>query len=97
MKLKMFTLFCLLSYTFSLIAEVLPNDDVMWESAYNGDFSLVHKLVLDRECLDINDDMLSQFAMAYLYYRLGQKEDVELIFKGIDSYLQHVFKLPEKN
>jgi|GEM_PF-5596723 len=94
MKLIIFTLVCLLSYTCSLIAEVSQNGETMWKSAYNGDFSLVHKLVLNRKSLNMNDDMLSQFAMAYVHYRLNQKEDVELIFKGVDSYLEYIFELP---
>lgn len=65
----------------------------MWESAYRGDVSLVHRLVLSRECTNINDDMISQFAMVYLYHRLGRDEDLETVLKGVDAYIEYIFEI----
>jgi hypothetical protein len=64
-------------------------DKQMWENAYRGNFSIVNKIHLTRKHDTINDELLNQFAMAYVSYRLGDKERVDAIFKGIDTFIEY--------
>ena len=87
--------------SFSLLAFPLfscesEGDAVIWKNAYRGNFSIVHKLVASRDTESINDELMNQFMMAYVYYRMGQNEEIERIFKGIDSYIELVLMINEK-
>jgi len=89
MKFKTFLLIAIFCFTGSLFATSSERDGVMWAEAYNGNFSLVHKLMLSRQPRGTNDEIMNQFIMAYVFYRMGNMEQIEPIFKGIDSYLEH--------
>ncbi len=90
-KFRNFVLIALFCCSASLFATNTNRDEIMWEQAYKGNFSIVHKLMLTRQSYDINDEIMNQFVMAYVYYRMEQFRNVEAIFEGIDSYLEHKF------
>ena len=69
--------------------EIEISEPLLWENLYSGQFSLSHKLVLTRPCKSTNDEILGQFMMAYLSYRMGEMKQAESIFKGIDSYVEY--------
>lgn len=63
-------------------------NDFMLQKAYEGNFSLVHKLLIMRETSCAHDEVVNMLLLAYVYYRLGQYDEVESIFRGIDAYLE---------
>ena len=69
---------------------------MMWAEAYKGNFSIVHKLMLTREVCGVSDEVMNQFIMAYVYYRMGDEDKIEPIIEGIDAYLEHKFGLKNK-
>lgn len=89
MKLKMFLLLTLFCITGVLYAGDNQRDEMMWAEAYQGNYSLVHKMALTRQVEGINDEIINQFVMAYLYYRMGHLEQIDPIFKAIDRYLEN--------
>jgi len=80
-------IFTLLLATTS-ISGYATTDEIMWQSAYEGDYSLAHKLMLTRQSEGINDDLLNLFFMAYVCYKTGCEEDPHLIFKAADQYIE---------
>ena len=93
---KLFTLLAAIACSGSAYASDLEKDKILWKNAYEGNFSIVHKLALTREGKNLNDELLNQFVMAYSYYRMGNFEEVEAIFKGIDCYLEHAFSFKDE-
>ena len=89
MKLKMFSLFVFLFLSSALFADNY-RDELMWREAYKGNFSIVHKLALSRKADGISDEILNQFVIGYVYYRMHEYEQLQPIFKGIDDYLEHM-------
>ena len=85
--LLLLAVFC---FAAPLLSCDVERDRLMWEKAYNGELSIAHKLLLTRDGDSFNDELLNQFVMAYAYYRVGEREGMEAIFKGIDSYIEHV-------
>jgi hypothetical protein len=79
----------------SLFSKDMERDKTMWTSAYHGDFSLVHKMALAREVEDVNDAIINQFVMAYVYYKREEYHQVDRIFKEMDNYIEHFF-IPEE-
>lgn len=63
-------------------------DEIMWQSAYEGDYAVTNTILLSRENKSINDDLLEIFLMGYVCYRLGCDEDAQLVFKVVDQYLE---------
>jgi hypothetical protein len=78
--------FCL---TANLFADDTRADELMWTSAYVGDFSIAQKLMLTRHVEGINDLLLDQFVMMYTYYRMQEYEKAEAVFKDIDSCIEY--------
>lgn len=72
-------------------------DELMWIEAYNGNFSLVHKLALTREADCISDEIINQFVIAYVYYRMNEFEQYEPIFREIDNYLENTLIYRKNN
>ena len=62
--------------------------DTIWREAYSGNFSLVHKLALNRPVNSVDDAMLNNFIMAYTYYRIGDRNSLLLIMQSIDRYIE---------
>jgi hypothetical protein len=96
MKFKTFLLLTIFCFSGCLFAHDSKRDEMMWAETYKGEFSIVHKLAITREIEDINDELLNQFVMAYVYYKMDKFEDIEPIFKGIDRYIDHVLMPKEK-
>ena len=90
MRLAFLFIIAVFSFCGSLSAKDIERDELMWQRAYKGEFSIVHKLAITREVEDINDELLNQFIMAYVYYKMDKCEEIEPIFKGIDRYIEHV-------
>ena len=90
MKFGLLLVLTVFSFCGSLFAKDIKRDELMWQRAYKGEFSIVHKLAITREIEDINDELLNQFIMAYVYYKMDKYEEIEPIFKGIDRYIEHV-------
>lgn len=82
-------------FTGALFANDAERDKVMWESAYRGEYSLVHKMYLTRPVESVNDEMTNRFVMAYLYYRMGKYQELEAIFQGIDRYFDNKINFKE--
>ncbi len=72
------------------------SEPVLWRSLYHGNYSVSHKMMLSREISTTNDAIMSQFMMAYVYYKIDQTEQMVECFKGIDRYLEHYYELDEK-
>ncbi len=64
-------------------------DDVLWKSAYRGEYSIAHKLILSREANTKSDELLNQFAMAYLFYKTDNINNMIQVMKGIDNYIEY--------
>lgn len=60
----------------------------IWEHAYLGEYSLVHKEMLCRKSESFEQKMLNFLLMAYLYHRQGQPESVLRVFEGIDIVIE---------
>jgi hypothetical protein len=90
MKLKIFLILVFLCFCGCLFSYDNQLDDLMWAEAYKGNFSIVHKLMLSRRADCIGDDMMNQFIMAYVYYRMGHLEKIDVLFKGVDNYFERV-------
>lgn len=88
MKLKMFLLLTLFCITGGLFAADIERDQMMWAEAYQGNYSLVHKMALTRQVENINDEVINQLIMAYLYYRMGHYDQIYPIFNGMDRYFE---------
>jgi hypothetical protein len=95
MKFGLLVALFILSFCRALHANDIDTDKSMWVSAYNGNFSLVHKMILMREREEINDKILNQFALAYVYYRACRYDEIEAIFKCVDGCIER--SLLEKN
>ena len=95
MKFRSIFLFFMFSFSGLLFSDNAETDKAMWLRAYNGDFSIVHKQILARRNDTFNDALMSQFAMAYVCYKAGMCNEVERLFKGIDSYIEYVL-IPER-
>lgn len=89
MKFKTFLLLCIFCFGGALFACDNKQDEMMWAEAYKGNFSIVHKLMLSREIDGTSDEIMNQFVMAYVYYRMGHLEQIDPIFKGVDIYIEH--------
>jgi hypothetical protein len=74
--------------TITSISAHASTEEIMWQSAYEGDYELAHKLMLTRESEDINDDLFKLFFMAYVCYKTGCEEDPTLVFKAVDQYIE---------
>lgn len=57
----------------------------IWKYAYQGDYNLTHKSLLLRDNHTMDEILSDNLIMAYFYYRTGDQEGVESIFRGIDS------------
>lgn len=57
----------------------------IWKYAYQGDYNLTHKSLLLRDNYTMDEILSDNLIMAYFYYRTGDQEGVESIFRGIDS------------
>jgi hypothetical protein len=88
MKSKIFLSLSIIYLSITLCAKDIKTDELMWAEAYKGNFSIVHKLLLTRLPRGFNDEMASQFIMAYVYYRMGKPEEILPIFEGIDSCIE---------
>jgi hypothetical protein len=106
MKSKLFFLLALFSLFFSgysyadegdIDISEIDIDKIMWESAYEGNFSLVHKMALARPIDNINDVLINAFVIAYVHYKAGHKEHVDSIFKGIDNYLEQTILIKHES
>jgi hypothetical protein len=94
--MKLAALLIVLCSSIGLFARDIERDKLMWRMAHNGEFAIVHKLAIMREVEDVNDKLLSQFVMAYLYYKMERFDEIEVIFNGIDHYIQHALILKER-
>ena len=95
MKIRMFLLMAFFCFSGALFANDVERDEMMWECAYRGEYSLVHKMHLARPCETVNDEMTNQFVMAYVYYRMGKYEELDAIFQGIDRYFDNKINFQE--
>lgn len=93
----MFLLLVIFCFSGGLYANDAERDTMMWEEAYKGNFSLVHKLVLSRPVDSHHDQILNQFVMAYVYYRMGKFEKIDAMFEGVDKYIEHYLINTPKN
>jgi hypothetical protein len=93
MKIKLLLLATILCFFGSVIAVDSKRDELMWKSAYDGNFSLTYRLALTRCSETLNDALIDQFAIAYLYYRLGNEKEMKAIFKGVDSFIERHIKM----
>lgn len=89
MKLRLFLLLSILSFSTCLLANEIEKDEAIWLYAYCGDFCNVHRMILSSHTKNIKDDLINHFAVAYVAYRMGNKEEIEATFKGVDSYLEY--------
>lgn len=64
----------------------------LWNVLRSGDFSLSHKMVLARKIENTNDAIMSQFMMAYSFYKNGQTDEMMNCLEGIDNYLEHYYE-----
>lgn len=87
-------LFCMTCFSLQACdCESKLSEPLLWKMLYQGNSSLAHKLVLTRKTTTSNDEIMSQFMMAYLFYRSGQNQEIVPIFKGIDSYIEYNYKV----
>lgn len=63
-------------------------DENLWKSAYRGEYSIAHKLILSREAETKSDELINQFAMAYLFYKTSNIDSMIQVMKGIDNYIK---------
>lgn len=63
--------------------------ETLWKEAYTGHFSLVHKMTLVRPEKTLEDSIMKNFIMAYVYYRLGDEKNALKMFESIDTFLEH--------
>ena len=64
----------------------------LWNVLSSGNFSLGHKMVLTRPSSSTNDEILSQFMMAYLYFKMGKSvEEIVDVIRGVDYYVGHIY------
>lgn len=89
MQLKTIFISALVSCASPIFAEEVDNDELMWKSAYHGDFSVTHKLAISRSEENINDALLKLFVMAYVFYKMAKVDEMDSVFKGIDSYVEY--------
>lgn len=64
-------------------------DELMWQSAYDGNYSMAHKLALSRPCKNLNDEIIFHFVMAYVTYRREGMDSVHYSFQGVDAFLEY--------
>lgn len=89
MKTRLLLLSTIISLSSCQFDSHAQQDEAMWLNAYYGDFCNVHRLVLTRQTEGINDDLLNHFVMAYVSYRIGDKDQTEDLFKDVDSYIEY--------
>lgn len=83
---------CLLMCKAVLHADALEvSDPDLWTVLYRGEYSLGHKMILCRPALSTNDELFNQFMMAYLSYKANDLENAEVMFIGIDQYVEHFY------
>ena len=71
--------------------EIEVSEPILWTSLYQANHSLCHKMILTRPVASTNDDLMSSFMMAYLYYKEGNLEQMARVFEGVDRYVEHTY------
>lgn len=60
----------------------------IWEHAYFRQFSIATDLALGKLNENFESSLLSQFAIVYLFYKIGNEEDVFSMLDSIDKYIE---------
>lgn len=80
--------FIIFTLTFSTIFCDLPR---IWKFAYEGDYVNTHREMLIRESRGVEDVLLKNFSLAYLFYRRGEMNKLKEILSHIDHIISEEF------